>query len=118
MTAENLIADAQTESVDWHVLDATEVTARLDVDPDQGLRAAEFARRQGVYGPNELPAETPPSLWQVARGQLSNPMNIMLIIVSIASLAIGQLSTGIFVALLVTFNVVMGSNQELKARAS
>ena len=45
-------------------------------------------------------------------------MNIMLAIVAVASLAIGQVATGIFVALLVTFNVVMGSRQELKARAS
>ena len=45
-------------------------------------------------------------------------MNIMLIIVVFASFAIGQIGTGVFVALLVTFNVVMGSNQELKARAS
>ena len=45
-------------------------------------------------------------------------MNIMLAIVAVASIAIGQVATGIFVALLVTFNVVMGSRQELKARAS
>ena len=36
-------------------------------------------------------------------------MNIMLIIVVLASLAFGQVATGVFVALLVTFNVVMGS---------
>ena len=40
-------------------------------------------------------------------------MNIMLAIVAVASLTIGQVATGIFVALLVTFNVVMGSRQEL-----
>ena len=45
-------------------------------------------------------------------------MNIMLLIVSVASFAIGQAATGLFVLGLVTFNVVMGSNQELKARAS
>ena len=42
-------------------------------------------------------------------------MNIMLIIVAVASFAIGQIATGLVVAVLVTFNVVMGSNQELKA---
>jgi Ca2+-transporting ATPase len=54
----------------------------------------------------------------VARGQLVNPMNIMLIIVAVASFGIGQIATGVVVAALVTFNVVMGSNQELKALAS
>ena len=45
-------------------------------------------------------------------------MNIMLFIVAVASFAIGQVATGIVVAALVTFNIVMGSNQELKAQAS
>jgi P-type Ca2+ transporter type 2C len=106
------------DSVDWYLLDAAAAAARLDVDADHGLDAPEAARRLAEHGPNQLPVEPPPSLWAVARGQLSNPMNIMLIIVSIASFAIGQIGTGIFVAGLVTFNVVMGSNQEMKARAS
>jgi Ca2+-transporting ATPase len=45
-------------------------------------------------------------------------MNIMLLIVAVASFAIGQVPTGIFVLGLVTFNVVMASAQELKAQAS
>ena len=83
-----------------------------------GLDAEEVERRLAQYGPNQLTTEPPPSMWSVALGQLSNPMNIMLVIVAVASIAIGQVATGIFVALLVTFNVVMGSRQELKARAS
>src|SRR5262249_56003088 len=62
--------------------------------------------------------EPPPSVWVVARGQLSNPMNIMLLIVCGASFAIAQWATAVVVLGLVVFNVVMGSNQELKARAS
>jgi Ca2+-transporting ATPase len=102
----------------WYALDAAAAASALSVDTDQGLAADEAQRRLATYGPNQLTTEPPPSLWSVALGQLSNPMNIMLIIVSIASLSIGQVGTGIFVALLVTFNVVMGSRQELKARAS
>jgi Ca2+-transporting ATPase len=106
------------EGVDWHALDVDEVTGRLGVVVEQGLDTDEAAQRLAEYGPNQLPVEPPPSLWAVARGQLTNPMNIMLIIVSVASFTIGQIGTGIFVACLVTFNVVMGSNQEMKARAS
>ena len=95
-----------------------EVAAALGVEPSEGLDDAEVAARLGRYGPNELPSEPPPSLWSVAIGQLANPMNIMLLIVAVASLAIGQVATGIVVAALVTFNVVMGTNQEMKARAS
>ena len=112
------IADDTTKQPVWHSVTAEEAARTLGVDVDQGLDAGEAQRRLTQYGPNQLTTEPPPSLWTVARAQLSNPMNIMLIIVAVASLAIGQVATGLFVALLVTFNVVMGSRQELKARAS
>jgi P-type Ca2+ transporter type 2C len=120
------VADTKTESksagapedVAWYTLSAAETAERLTVDPEQGLSDSEAQQRLSTYGPNQLPTEPPPSVWDVARGQLSNPMNIMLLIVSVLSFVIGQVPTGIFVLGLVTFNVVMGSNQELKARAS
>src|SRR3954453_1399891 len=114
MTAVEEVAETRT----WFALDGAEALSALSVDPEQGLSAAEAQQRLAQYGPNALATEPPPRLWSVALGQLSNPMNIMLVIVSIASLAIGQVATGLFVAVLVTFNVVMGSSQELKARAS
>ena len=104
--------------VSWHSMTPDAVTSRLEVDSAQGLDETEAERRLAEYGPNELPSEPAPSVWTVARGQLANPMNIMLIIVGIASFGIGQVATGLVVTSLVTFNVVMGSNQELKARAS
>src|SRR5215475_11420119 len=102
----------------WYALSAQDVTAQLGVDPDQGLTVSEVERRQAEYGPNELPTEPPPSIWVVAREQLMNPMNIMLLIVVAASFAIVQIATALVVLGLVLFNVVMGTNQELKARAS
>jgi Ca2+-transporting ATPase len=110
--------DSSSADVAWHSTAPEDALARLGVDPEQGLSAADAQRLLTEYGPNQLATEPPPNLWTVALGQLSNPMNIMLVIVAVASLAIGQTATGIFVALLVTFNVVMGSRQELTARAS
>lgn len=107
-----------TPEVPWYSVTAQDAAARLGVDPDHGLDPGEVDRRLAQYGSNELPKETPPSMWVVGRAQLANPMNIMLLIVGAASFAIGQIPTGIVVTALVTFNVVMGSNQELKARAS
>src|SRR5690349_11606760 len=102
----------------WYALSAQEVTAQMGVDADTGLTVAEVERRQAEYGPNELPIEPPPSIWVVAREQLMNPMNVMLLIVVAASFAIVQIATALVVLGLVVFNVVMGTNQELKARAS
>src|SRR6201985_2055761 len=107
-----------TEQAAWYVLSAEEAARAMNVDPDWGLGPGEVQHRLAEYGPNELPTEPPPSMWVVARGQLANPMNIMLLIVCAASFAIAQVATGVVVLGLVTFNVVMGTLQELKARAS
>ena len=104
--------------VAWYALSARDVTAQMGVDADQGLAVAEVERRLVEYGPNQLPTEPAPSTWTVAWGQLVNPMNIMLLLVVGASFAIVQIATAVVVLALVTFNVVMGTNQELKARAS
>jgi Ca2+-transporting ATPase len=102
----------------WYAVAAPDVATRLGVNPAQGLTSAEATDRLQQYGPNALPTEEAPTLWVVGRGQLANPMNIMLLIVTAASLAIGEIPTALVVLGLVTFNVVMGSNQEMKARAS
>src|SRR5215468_8543867 len=102
----------------WYALSPQDVTTQMGVDADTGLTVAEVDRRLAEYGPNELPTEPPPSVWVVAREQLANPMNIMLLFVVGASFAIVQIATALVVLGLVLFNVVMGSNQELKARAS
>ncbi len=112
------ITETPPKRAEWHSRTADDIAAELGVDHGVGLDAAEVERRLTEYGPNELPKEPPPSTWVIARGQLSNPMNIMLLITAAASFAIGQIPTGLFVLGLVTFNVVMASAQELKARAS
>jgi Ca2+-transporting ATPase len=98
--------------------DAAGVTASLGSDADSGLGAAEAAGRLVRYGRNEIQGEKPPSVWAIAANQFRNPMNIMLVAVTVVSFAIGEVSTGIIVALLILVNVVLGSRQELKARES
>jgi P-type Ca2+ transporter type 2C len=44
-----------SENAPWYALPAQDVTARMGVDPDDGLAAGEAERRLGEYGPNELP---------------------------------------------------------------
>ena len=112
------VTNHPVEDVAWHSVSAEGTAEQLGVVPDQGLGVDDVRRRLAEYGPNELPTEPPPSVWVVARAQLANPMNIMLLIVCVACLAIGQVATGVVVLGLVTFNVVMGTSQEMKARAS
>jgi P-type Ca2+ transporter type 2C len=70
------------------------------------------------YGANEIAREQPPSVVEVALQQLRDPMNIMLVAVTAVSFVIGEVSTGVIVALLILLNVVLGARQELKARAN
>ena len=97
---------------------AAEVADGLGSDPSTGLTGAEAVARLARFGPNQITAEKPPSVLRVAVKQLRDPMNIMLIAVTAVSFAIGQVSTGVIVAALILLNVVLGSRQELKARAS
>ena len=102
----------------WFAQDEAAVVAALETDAAQGLTQAEAAARLARDGPNEITGEKPPSVWQVALEQLREPMNIMLVAVTAVSFAIGEVPTGILVALLIALNIVLGSRQELKARAS
>jgi Ca2+-transporting ATPase len=98
--------------------EAADVAAAMGVEPTNGLTLPEAANRLATYGPNTIKGEKPPSIATVAMQQLRDPMNLMLVAVSIVSFLIGEVSTGIIVALLILLNVVLGSRQELKARAS
>ena len=82
------------------------------------MTVAEAAARLSQHGPNQITSEKPPSVWAVALGQLRDPMNIMLVAVAVVSLAIGEVPTALMIALLVVLNVVLGTRQELMARAS
>src|SRR4029453_13749733 len=112
-----MIERAKAEA-NWNGLWAGDVGARVGVDAERGLDPDEVQRRLSEFGRNEIATEPPPTLWEVAKGKLANPMNIMLLIVRLPSLAIGQGATGVIVLVLVSFNVIMGTNQERKAMAS
>jgi P-type Ca2+ transporter type 2C len=101
-----------------HASEIDDLVRRLGADVTAGLTSAEAASRLATNGPNELRSEPPPSTWAVAAGQFRNPMNLMLVAVTAVSLAIGEVSTGLIVGLLIVLNVVLGTRQELKARAS
>src|SRR6478735_1446010 len=112
------LAAANADALPAYARDARSVVAALGSDADSGLTGAEAASRLSRYGPNEISKEKPPSMSAVAAQQLRDPMNIMLVAVVAVSFVIGEVSTGVIVALLILLNVVLGTRQELKARAS
>ena len=105
-------------SAAWFALDVEAVVAGVGSDTERGLTSGDAASRLARFGTNEITKEKPPSVWAVALTQLRDPMNIMLIAVIVISLLISQFSTALIVGFLVALNVVLGTRQELKARAS
>ena len=106
-----------TES-SWHALDVTSVAATLDTDVTEGLTGTDARRRLDKYGPNSLPKAPSPSAWDVALAILKDPMNILLAVTAAVGVVVGQPDTAVLVAILVGLNVVLGTKQELAARAS
>ena len=60
----------------WYACPASEVAARLGVDPAAGLTAAQAAEQLAAGGPNALPEEKPkpgwrrfalPALWELGK---------------------------------------------------
>ncbi len=106
------------EETRWFAIGVSEVADRLSTDPSAGLSDEAVAQRLAEYGRNELQSEPPPSKLEVALHQVVDPMNLMLIAVAVVSIVIGEISTGVLIAMLVLLNVVMGAQQELKAKAA
>lgn len=102
----------------WHAQDTDAVVSALASDRLAGLTVGEADERRRRHGPNEIASEPAPSTWAIALQQLRDLMNLMLVAVAVVSVVIGEVPTAIIVAALVVLNVVLGTQQELKARAS
>ncbi len=102
----------------WHAQSGESVVSVLQSDQQRGLQSSEADQRRQRYGSNEITSTPPPSTWSIALLQLKDPMNLMLVAVAAVSIAIGEVPTAIVVAVLVVLNIVLGTRQELKARAS
>ncbi|GAB2655681.1 cation-transporting P-type ATPase [Prescottella soli] len=107
-----------TAAETWHTHDIDAVVTELGTDTQTGLTSDEAAVRLARYGPNVIVSAPGPSGWAIALRQLRDPMNLMLVAVVVVSLVISEVPTAIVVAVLVVLNVVLGTRQELKARAS
>ncbi|MCJ0902497.1 cation-transporting P-type ATPase [Rhodococcus sp. ARC_M6] len=107
-----------SESKEWYARSTESVLSDLGSDPEVGLTVGEVEERRRRYGSNTIAAAPTPSMWSIALAQLKDPMNLMLVVVATVSIAIGEIPTAIVVGVLVVLNVVLGTRQEVKARAS
>ncbi|MCZ4508201.1 HAD-IC family P-type ATPase [Streptomyces sp. ActVer] len=99
-------------------LPATEVAARLGVDPDTGLRTAEVSRRAESCGPNQLaePARRPE--WLKFLDQFRNWLIGILLIAAVVAGAIGDIKDAVVITVVLQINAVLGYLQERRAERS
>jgi len=102
----------------WYAVAPEEVAKRLDVDPAQGLSAARAAELLQKNGPNALPAEATVPVWQQFLAQYRSYMQIILVAAAVASMLIGEISTGIVVLLITAVNALGGMRQQGKAESA
>ena len=104
----------------WHTLEIPAAVSELNSDTTNGLSAAEARQRLDQFGPNSIPTDPPPKVWQVAIRILirDDPMNLLLIAAALIALYEGQIDTAVIITLLIGVNVTLGTRQEMAAKAT
>jgi Ca2+-transporting ATPase len=98
----------------WHAFTPDEVAERLGTG-DRGLEAAEVARRQERYGPNQLAEEPPPSALSVLLRQVRSPLIYILIAATAVTLLLREFLDAAVIAAVVVINSTIGFVQERRA---
>ncbi len=104
--------------VTWYTLTPAEVARRLDVDPVEGLTAAQAQERLQKYGPNVLAAAKAEPVWKRFLKHYKDYMQIVLVVAAAVSLLIGEIGTFVGLLVLTLFNAWLGYHQEGKAEAA
>lgn len=102
----------------WYALDVAEVATRLNVEPVQGLSAAEAQKRFQESGPNELAEAKKEPTWLRFLKHYRDYMQIVLVVAAGVSLLIHEYKTAVGLFLLTLFNAWLGYHQEGKAEAA
>jgi len=94
----------------------------LGVDPEQGLSAAEAARRLAQHGPNSLRTTPPRPAWRRLLAQFQDPLVYLLLVAVVIALGAwfiegrhGWPVDAVVITLVVLLNAVLGYVQEARA---
>jgi Ca2+-transporting ATPase len=108
------VLEKETETAEWHRLDAAGVIARLRSDASRGLSQTEAARRLSEYGFNELATRHRISPWVIFLGQFKNVLIVILLVATALSVLLGHGAEALAIILIVLFAVLLGFAQEYR----
>ena len=103
------------ERPNWYELNAHDVYKELGASAQTGLTSKEAKRRLEEYGPNELQQKKGASVFQMFLEQLKDYMVIILIVASVVSILVGEVTDAIVILGIVIINAVLGVIQEYRA---
>lgn len=101
----------------WHTMESLKLFELLHAT-DNGLSQAEAQARLEKFGPNKLPEQPPPALWQIVLRQFYSPLIYILMLAAVVSLLVGDVKDAGFIAAVLAINALIGSYQEWKAEQS
>ena len=100
---------------EWHRLEAQEAVERINSDLQNGLTAAEAARRLAEYGPNDLVERGNKSPWAILLEQFTGIMVVILMISAVVSVVLGETFDALVIMIIVVLNAILGFTQEYQA---
>ena len=106
-----------SKNLAWHEFVLPAVFQVLNAS-ESGLAEQEALARLQQYGPNKLPHQPPPPLWQIILRQFRSPLIYVLLLASVVSIGIGDAKDAGFIALVLVINTAIGSYQEWRAEQS
>ena len=104
--------------MEFYQLKIEKVLEKLKTNLKNGLTTSETTNRLKQYGPNTLPEKNPPSAFIIFAKQFLSPLMFILLLASVISILIGEVTDAIVISIAVTINVIIGFIQEFKAEKS
>ncbi len=87
-----------------------------DVDPQQGLTAAQVRARREQFGPNRFIAQPTPPAWLQYLAHFRNPLVLILLLASGLSVALGEFADFLIILTIVLLSVTLDFFQEHRAQ--
>ncbi|MBN8612380.1 MAG: HAD-IC family P-type ATPase [Deltaproteobacteria bacterium] len=118
MTTQPPSIAAPTSSTLWHTLAASEVAARLSVDPSVGLTRAEVDRRLKQHGPNVIGVPRGRGVLRILIAQFQSVIVVLLAVATALAFALEETIQGFAVLGVLVINGLIGFFTEWSAERS
>jgi len=99
---------------EWHSISYNDVLESLNTS-SKGLSTAEATKRLKIEGPNILNRQTRESAFKILLRQFLNPLIYVLLAATFLAIAMGKITDGIVVFIVIIINAIIGFIQEYQA---